>query len=163
MNISQSNNRNIAASASQIALRLYRLDGEIIDWLAKHSLTLLRLSIGIVYVWFGALKLFPGVSPIQGFIFEAMGFMPLEILYPLLAVWEVAVGLLFLSGKFPRLTILLMLTQMVGAMSPLVLRPDLIFVNFPYQFTLVGQYIVKDVILVSAALVLAAAVRKQGR
>jgi uncharacterized membrane protein YkgB len=92
-----------------------------------------------------------------------MGFMPLEILYPLLALWEVAVGLLFLSGKFPRLTIILMLTQMVGAMSPLVLRPDLIFVNFPYQFTLVGQYIVKDVILVSAALVLAAAVRKGGR
>ena len=163
MNITQINDRDIAASAAHLTLRLRRLDREIIAWCARNGLTLLRLSLGIIYVWFGALKLFPGVSPIQGFIFEAMGFMPLDILYPFLAVWEVAVGLLFLSGKFPRLTIFLMLTQMVGAMSPLVLRPDLIFVNFPYQFTLVGQYIVKDVILVTQALVLAPGVRGKGR
>jgi uncharacterized membrane protein YkgB len=69
------------------------------------------------------------------------------------------IGLGFIVWKFPRATLLLMLAQMGGAMSPFVLRPDLLFVHFPYQFNLVGQYIFKDIILVTAALVVGATAR----
>ncbi|MDX1994492.1 MAG: hypothetical protein SF029_19070 [bacterium] len=141
-----------------LTARYFQIEGLAVSLLAKHGFTLLRLSIALCYIWFGALKLVPGASPIEGFIFEAMGFLPLAFLYPLLAVWEIAVGVGFLTNKFPRVTIFLMLMQMGGAMSPLILRPDLIFTTFP-AYTLVGQYIVKDFILVAAALVLFVGVR----
>jgi uncharacterized membrane protein YkgB len=145
-------------------VNVWRARFELVDQLAtglmaKHGITLLRVAIGIVYVWFGALKLVSGVSPIEGFIRETMPFLPGDLFMPFLAVWEVAIGVGFIVWKFPRVTLLLMLAQMGGAMSPFILRPDLLFVNFPYQFTLVGQYIFKDIILVSAALVVGATAR----
>jgi uncharacterized membrane protein YkgB len=139
--------------------RFDKADKLVTGLLARYGLTLLRVCIGIVYVWFGALKLFQGVSPIEGFIREAMPFLPGDIFLPFLALWEVAIGIGFIVWKFPRITLLLMLAQMGGAMSPLVLRPDLVWQVFPYQFTLVGQYIFKDIILVSAALVIGATAR----
>jgi uncharacterized membrane protein YkgB len=139
--------------------RFESVDKAVTGLLAKHGLTLLRVCIGIVYVWFGALKLVQGVSPIEGFIREAMPFLPGDIFLPFLAIWEMAIGLGFIVWKFPRITLMLMLMQMGGAMSPMILRPDLFWQVFPYQFTLVGQYIFKDIILVSAALVVGATAR----
>lgn len=144
---------------SPLIQRVNRLDKLVTRFLARHSLTLLRISIGVVYIWFGALKLVPGLSPIESFIREAMPFLPGDIFMPVLAVWEILIGIGFISGKFKRATVILMLMQMGGAMSPLVLRPDLVFANFPYGWTLVGQYIFKDIILISAGLVILATAR----
>jgi uncharacterized membrane protein YkgB len=142
--------------------RFDQIDQKVTGLMARYGITLLRVAIGIVYIWFGALKLFQGVSPIEGFIRETMPFLPGDLFLPFLAVWEVAIGIGFIVWKFPRITVLLMLAQMGGAMSPFILRPDLLFVNFPYQFTLVGQYIFKDIILVTAALVVGATARGGG-
>lgn len=130
--------------------------------LAKHSLLLLRVSIGIVFVWFGALKLVPGLSPAEPLIRAAITFLPMNLFLPFLAIWEIAIGLGFITGKFQRLTIILLLLQMGGAMSPLLLAPDRIWVQFPFQWTLEGQYVFKDIILISAGLVIAATVRGGG-
>jgi len=151
-----------SAQESGLRARFERLDKTVTGLMARYGLTLLRVCIGIVYVWFGALKLVQGVSPIEGFIREAMPFLPGDIFLPFLAVWEMAIGLGFIVWKFPRITLLLLLMQMGGAMSPLILRPDLVWQTFPYQFTLVGQYIFKDIILVSAALVIGATARGGG-
>lgn len=142
--------------------RFEQADQIVTGLMAKYGITLLRVAIGVVYVWFGALKLVHGVSPIEGFIRETMPFLPGDIFLPFLAVWEMVIGVGFIVWKFPRVTLLLMLMQMGGAMSPFILRPDLLFVQFPYQFTLVGQYIFKDIILVSAALVIGATSRGGG-
>ena len=125
--------------------------------LARYSLTLLRLSVGIVFVWFGALKLVPGLSPAEPLIRGSITFLPMDLFLPFLAVWEMAIGFGFISGKFQRLTVGLLLLQMGGAMSPLLLRPDLIWASFPLVWTLEGQYVFKDIILISAGLVIAAA------
>lgn len=130
--------------------------------LAKHSLLLLRVSIGIVFAWFGALKLVPGLSPAEPLIRAAITFLPMNLFLPFLAIWEIAIGLGFITGKFQRLTIILLLLQMGGAMSPLLLAPDRIWVQFPFQWTLEGQYVFKDIILISAGLVIAATVRGGG-
>jgi uncharacterized membrane protein YkgB len=127
--------------------------------MARHSIALLRVSIGLVFVWFGALKLFPGLSPAEDLIRASMAFLPLDLFYPLLAVWEVVIGLGFISGRFMRLTLLLLALQMVGALSPIVLTPDRIFAQFPFVLTLEGQYIVKNLVLISGALVVGATVR----
>ncbi len=150
---------NTAQAATSLRARYEQLDRLVVGLMARHGITLLRVAIGIVYIWFGALKLAQGVSPIEGFIREAMPFLPGDIFMPFLAVWEMVIGLGFIVWRFPRVTLALMLMQMGGAMSPLILRPDLVWQTFPYQWTLVGQYIFKDIILITAALVIGATAR----
>jgi uncharacterized membrane protein YkgB len=130
-----------------------------VRFLAKHSLTLLRLSIGIVFIWFGALKLFPGLSPAEPLIRSAMWFMPLDYFIPFVSILEIIIGIGFVTGKFQRVTIILLLMQMAGAMSPIILSPERIWSEFPFVWTLEGQYVFKDIILISAGLVIGATVR----
>jgi uncharacterized membrane protein YkgB len=135
------------------------IDRTITSWMARMGITLLRVSVGIVFVWFGALKLVPGLSPAEDLIRATLPFLPMAFFIPFLGIWEVAIGLGFISGRFTRATILLMFLQMLGAASPLVLRPDWVFKVFPFALTLEGQYIVKNAVLISAALVVGATVR----
>ncbi len=139
-----------------------QVDRQITHWMAENGITLLRVSLGIIFFWFGALKLVPGLSPAEDMIRQTITFLPMNFFLPFLAVWEMLIGLGFITGKFMRLTILLLFLQMPGAMSPIVLRPDLVFTQFPYGLTLEGQYIVKNLVLMSAALVVGATVRGGG-
>lgn len=152
-------------TAESLNQRLQTADKQVTRMLARHSLLLLRVSIGIVFVWFGALKLIPGMSPAEPLIRAAYGFLPEALMTPfilMIAVLEIVIGLGFISGKFMRATVLLLLAQMAGAMSPIVLAPDRMWASFPFVFTLEGQYVVKDIILISAGLVIGATVRGGG-
>jgi uncharacterized membrane protein YphA (DoxX/SURF4 family) len=147
-------------SRTQFIYRLFdKVDTDVVMWMAKNGLTLLRISIGVIFFWFGALKLIPGASPAETLVRETLPFLPMALFLPLLAIWEIVIGLGFITGKFLRLTILLMFLQMIGAASPLLLNPAAVFVKFPFVLTLEGQYIVKNAVLVSAAFVIGATVR----
>ena len=146
-------------STKTLSTRFDKVDTIIVKWMAKNGLTLLRISVGIVFLWFGALKLIPGASPAEILVRETLPFLPMELFLPVLAIWEMAIGLGFITGKFMRLTILLMFFQMIGAAAPIVLNPTAVFVKFPFVLTLEGQYIVKNAVLVSAAFVIGATVR----
>ncbi len=137
----------------------HRIDTAITRWMARYGITLLRISLGIVFVWFGALKFFPALSPAENLIRESITFLPMNLFLPFLAVWEIVIGLGFLTGKFTRLTILLLFLQMPGTISPVFLRPDLVFTQFPFGLTLEGQYIVKNLVLISAGLVIGSTAR----
>jgi uncharacterized membrane protein YkgB len=124
----------------------------------------LRFSLGIVYLWFGALKLIPGLSPAEEiarktFAVLTLGLVPQGLDMVLLALLECAIGFNFLRGKHPRITLGLMAFQMVGAMAPLIFFPGEVFRVFPIAPTLEGQYILKNLVLIGAAMVLAATVR----
>jgi uncharacterized membrane protein YkgB len=80
----------------------------------------------------------------------------------LLAVWEVAIGIGFLIGKAKRVVLVMLLLQMAGAMSPLILAPERLWETFPLVWTLEGQYVFKDIILISAGLVIGASNRGGG-
>ncbi len=136
-----------------------RIDEAVTRWMAKHGPVLLRISMGIVFFWFGALKLIPGLSPAENLIRVTLPFLPMNLFLPTLALWEMLIGLGFITGKFLRVTILLLFLQMPGTVSPMLLRPDLVFTQFPFGLTLEGQYIVKNLVLMSAALVIGALVR----
>lgn len=139
-----------------------RLDRNITAWMARTGILLLRISMGIVFVWFGALKLAPGLSPAEGLITGSLGFLPLNLFLPFLALWEITIGVGLIWGRWMRLTLLLLFLQMPGTVSPVVLRPDLVFTAFPFGLTLEGQYIVKNLILISAGLVIGSTVRGGG-
>jgi len=141
-------------------LRLERADRQVTALLAKHSITLLRVAIGLVYVWFGVLKFFPGTSPAEPLVHATMAqFVPMALFLPFLALWETFIGVSFIIGRWPRITIALMLLQMGGAMSSILFASDRLWVSFPFVWTLEGQYVFKDIILVSAALVIGATAR----
>ncbi|MCS7056548.1 MAG: DoxX family protein [Thermoflexales bacterium] len=140
------------------------VDLRITRWMARHGITLLRIGLGIVFFWFGAIKLIPGLSPAQDLAARTInmltfGLVPPAISVPGLAIWECAIGLGLISGKFMRVTILLLLVQMLGTLTPLALFPGETWRIFPIAPTLEGQYIIKNIVLVSAALVIGATVR----
>ena len=145
--------------------RLDQLDRVATHLMARYGLRLLSISMGLVFVWFGALKLQSGVSPAEPLIRDTLDFLPGSLIDPLimlLAVWEVAIGIGFLSGKAKRIVLILLLMQMGGAMSPLIVAPERLWETFPYIWTLEGQYVFKDIILISAGLVIGATHRGGG-
>lgn len=139
--------------------RFDRLDRAITGWMARYGLVILRIGLGIVFFWFGALKLVPGLSPAEDLVRATVYFIDPDIFLPVLAVWEMAIGLGLIAGKFMRLTLLLLFLQMPGTALPLVLKPDAVWTTFPFGLTLEGQYIVKNLVLIGAGLVLGGTVR----
>jgi uncharacterized membrane protein YkgB len=141
-----------------------RLDTRITSWMAENGVNLTRIALGIVFTWFGVLKFFPHMSPAAdlasrtverlsfGLISQSLG------LY-IIATWEVVIGMGLLIGRYLRVTLLLLFAQMVGTMTPLFLFPSETFQAIPYSPTLEGQYIVKNLVLIGAALVVGATVR----
>jgi len=153
---------------AKLAKDLDRVDARIVAWLERHSAQMLRASLGVVFLWFGALKFFPGLSPAQELATRTIdvlsfGLVPPSVSIYVLAAWESVIGLGLLSGVFQRLTLLLLLAQMLGTVTPVVLFPAEVFSRAPYAPTLEGQYIIKNLVLVSAALVLGARVRSEAR
>ena len=141
-----------------------RIDRRITGWMARDGLLLLRIALGVVFLWFGALKLVPGLSPAEtlaGRTIETLtlGLVPVSVAVPILALWEVAIGVGLLVGRWMRVILALLFVQMLGTITPLVLFPAETFTQFPWAPTLEGQYIVKNVVLVTAAIVLGATVR----
>lgn len=142
--------------------RFDQVDRAITQWMAQTGLVFLRISLGVVFFWFGALKLFPDASPAADLIRESITFLPSDIFIPFLGIWEMVIGVGFITGRWLRLTILLMGLQMAGAVSPIILQPEAVWQTFPFELTLEGQYIVKNVVLIGAALVIGATVRGGG-
>lgn len=120
-----------------------------------NTTNLLKWSIGIVYVWFGALKFFSGMSPAEMLAKDTIrvltfGAIPDDINILLLAIWEVAVGLMLISSVFVRFAVKAALVHMLFTFTPLLFFPDVSFTHAPYGFTLIGQYILKNLVFAVA-------------
>jgi len=129
--------------------------------LIAHSVGGLRVSMGLMFVVFGALKLFPGVSPAQNLVETTTARLTLGLVHggvalALVATLECVIGLALLSGRAMRATVALLGVQMIGILSPLVLMPGRLFAGPHGAPTLEGQYVIKDIVLVAVTLVLAA-------
>lgn len=150
--------------AAPVPAPLDPIDRRITQWMARHGVTLTRLALGVVFLWFGALKFIPGWSPAEDLATRTLarlsfGAISRPAALALLAGWEVLIGLGLLSGKFLRVTLLLLGVQMIGTLTPLVLFPGETFRVVPVAPTLEGQYIIKNLVLIAAALVVGATVR----
>jgi uncharacterized membrane protein YphA (DoxX/SURF4 family) len=133
-------------------------------WLSENSLNLLRISIGIIYVWFGALKFFPNLSPADQLAKDTIylitfGLIPNNVSIILLAFWETLLGVVLIIGVWRKAVFYILLIHMICTFVPLFFFEDVSFTSSPYAFTLVGQYIMKNLIIICAALVLNAQAR----
>jgi uncharacterized membrane protein YphA (DoxX/SURF4 family) len=152
------------ATVARVAARLGAIERACTRWLIAYSIAILRVSVGAIFLAFGALKFFPGVSPAQNLV-EAttailtFGLVPGSVALVAVATLECVIGLLLISGRAPRAGVYLLGMQLIGILSPLVLLPGRLFAGPHGAPTLEGQYVLKDLIIVGAALVLAAAAR----
>lgn len=140
------------------------IDRKLTTLMSRHGVTLLRISVGVVFLWFGVLKFFPGLSPAEDLATRTIGLLsfgvvPSRLALNILAAWETAVGLGLILGLCLRATLLLLWLQMLGTLAPVFLFPDAVFNHVPYAPTLEGQYIIKNLVLASAGLVVGATVR----
>ena len=135
-----------------------RIDPIIAGWMNRHGILLLRISLGIVFVWYGALKTF-GISPAQELVVKTVYWVDPQWFVPFLGYWEILIGVGLLYRPLVRLAILLLLFQMPGTMMPLFLLPEVCFTSIPFGLTIEGQYIIKNVVLISAAIVVGGTVR----
>ena len=129
----------------------------------RLSFPMLRVALAIVYVWFGILKPF-GVSPAEPLVLATVSWMPLFAPHTWLAVigwWEVLIGLTFLHPRTTRIAIGLLALQMGGTLLPLAILPEVTFQpgRWPWAPTVEGQYIIKNVLIIAAALTLGGRVR----
>lgn len=141
------------------------LDRGIAAFMRRWSVFALRMSLAIIFIWFGALKPF-GLSPAGPLVEATVGWMPLFTPPTWVAIigwWEVAIGITFLFHRTLRIAIGLLALQMVGTFLPLVLLPQVVFQpgHIPYAPTMEGQYIVKNLLIISAALTVGGTVRQR--
>jgi len=140
------------------------MESKATTWLTQNAMNLLRISIGIIYVWFGALKFFPNLSPADQLAKDTIylitfGLIPNDISILLLALWETALGIVLILGVWRHVAFYILLLHMICTFVPLFFFEDISFTDTPYAFTLVGQYIMKNLIIICAALVLNAHAR----
>ena len=135
------------------------LDIFVTQFMSKWGVTLLRYSLGIIYIWFGILKPF-GLSPAQELVENTVyWFSNPSDFVPILGWWEVIIGITMCIKPLIRFSIFLLFIQMPGTFLPLVLLPEVCFTNFPFGLTTEGQYIIKNLIIISAAIVVGSTVR----
>ena len=135
-----------------------KVDKSIVSWMKKEGLIFLRYSLAIVFIWFGLLKSF-GYSPASELVTKTVYWFDPSWFVPFLGWWEFAIGFCLLLKPLIRTGIFLMFLQMIGTFLPLVLLPSIVYGPVPLSLTLEGQYIVKNIVLIAAAIVIGSHVR----
>ncbi len=133
---------------------LYRFDAWFIEWLRRYGITLLRYSVAVVFIWFGALKIF-GHSPVGYIIGDTYRFMPFRQFMLALGIWEVLVGIGLATKLFLRVTLALFWLQMFGTLCAVIFNPDLFFTGGnPLLLTVEGEFLIKNLTLITAGMVI---------
>ena len=125
----------------------------------KVEVPILNLSLFIIFFWFGLLKPL-GISPAEDLIISTVDWMPFFepiVWCKIIGIWEIFIGVFFLFNKTIKYALLLLFLQMTGTFIPLFKLTDVCFQAdmIPYAPTLEGQYIIKNIIIIAAALLLA--------
>ena len=128
-------------------------------WIHSHSVDILRISVSVIFLWFGALKLIEGVSPVQDLAISTirtltLGLVSDTVIIYGLALTEVLIGLSLLFDICLKQVLYLYYFQIVGTFTPLFIYPEVTFTSPPFCLSLQGQYIVKNLVILAAGLVI---------
>lgn len=140
------------------------MDRTIAAAMRRIGIPALRYSLAVIFIWFGILKPL-GMSPAADLVLSTTAWLPVfepNTWLHVIGVWEVAIGVTFLFHRTVRIAIALLALQMVGTFMPLVLLPNVTFQpgRIPYAPTMEGQYIIKNLLIISAALTIGGTVRR---
>jgi len=129
------------------------------DKLKTKNIPMLRLSIGIIFFWFGLVKFFPGISPAEDLASSTICALTFNVTSPptcviILAIFESLIGLLLIVGKFLKPVLALLFLHMLGTLLTFFIFPHLMFLKLPYVLTMQGQYVMKNIIILAACITL---------
>ena len=141
------------------------IDRKISKFMERWGVLSVRISFGIIFIWFGILKPL-GISSAESLVIATVPWLPIfkgEVWVSIIGWWEVLIGIAFLFRKTIRIAIALLALQMVGTFLPLIVLPEITFQSgyFPFAPTMEGQYIIKNLMIISAALVVGGTVHRQ--
>lgn len=142
--------------------KLDELDIRIAQWLERIGHIAHRVCLGVFFIWLGILKTF-GVTTATSLIAKVVYWGDPETLVPLLGWWEVAIGVCILIRPLIRIALVLLVIRLPGTLLALVVLQDICFFQFPFAPTIEGQYLIKDAIILSAALIMGGTVRQEDR
>lgn len=132
----------------------------ITKWMARNGTAILRMAMGVIFVWFGFLKYFPALNVADDIapktILSLFPWLSEIVAMRLLATVECLIGLGLLTGYRMKITLFLLFSQMLGTLLPLILLPGETWSATPFVPTLLGQYIIKNVVLISGGIVIGA-------
>ena len=149
------------ALPAAVRRRFDAVDERIAGWMEHWGVTVLRIALGVVFVWFGALKVI-GKSPVEDLVRETAYFVPGDFVVPAIGVWEIIIGLGLLFPIALRLTLLMFWAQMAGTFLVLVVHPGLSFQDGnPLLLTVEGEFVIKNLVLMAAGLVIGSQVRRR--
>jgi uncharacterized membrane protein YkgB len=138
-----------------------RIDSFLIPWLRRWSLPVLRVSLGMVFVWFGALKVF-GVTPVFDLVAATVYWVDPDWFVPTLGVAEILIGIGLIGGWLLRWVLLAFVAQMVGTALVFVTLPEVAFQDSnPLRLTVEGEFVIKNLVLLAAGLVVGATIKPQ--
>lgn len=141
-------------------MKFKEVDKKIVLWLGHYGLKALRFSIAIIFIWFGFLKVID-YSPATELVKQTVYWVDSSWFIPFLGWWEVIIGFCFLFRPMIRVGIFLLVPQMAGTFLPLIVLSNVVFQQGSFLLpTLEGQYIIKNLVIIAAAMVIGATVRK---
>ena len=136
--------------------KLEKVDQNIAKQMKTWSVPAVRISFAIIFLWFGILKPL-GLSSAIPIVKSTVSWIPFfepNVWVAIIGWWEVAIGVLFLFKKTTRIAIALLFLQMFGTFMPLLFLPEVVYQNNNvFLPTMEGQYIIKNLMIISAALV----------
>ncbi|HET7477042.1 MAG TPA: DoxX family protein [Dermatophilaceae bacterium] len=142
----------VSASPSRALAR--RLDDKVTDALRPLVMPVLRIALGMVFVWFGLLKVI-NASPVGGLVAGTLPWAPAGFIVPTLGSVEVLLGLGLVTGIMLRLVLPALVAHLAGTFLTFAMLPGLMFHHHnPLLLTENGEFVMKNAVLISAALVL---------
>ena len=130
--------------------RLLAIPDVVNVWLARK---LLVGSLALTFFWFGALKI-AGVSPVIALLKATFPFMANDPYLSMLGGLEILAAAGLLIPRLRPITLALIICHLIGTLSIVVIAPHVVFApEFPI-LTMEGEFVVKNLVLISASLVL---------
>jgi diguanylate cyclase (GGDEF)-like protein len=152
--------RGLPAPVAALVQRLRRIERAIILVTARHGMAVLRISVALVFIWFGALKV-TGTSPVEDLVTKVVYLVPKTFALQVLGWTEILVGVLLLFRVALRLAMAMFFVHMPGTFLILLLHPDLAFQHGnPLLLTTIGEFVVKNLVLIAAGIVIVSTVRQ---
>lgn len=127
------------------------------QWIRENNLNILRVCVSIIFLWFGILKFIEGVSPVQDLAISTIKTLTFdlfsdEVVIYGLALTEVYVGICMLLKISLNSTLYILYFQIIGTFMPFFIYPEITFTKVPFSLSFEGQYIVKNIVIIAAAI-----------
>ena len=133
--------------------KISKLDKLMVKDMRKWGIPVLRVALGIVFLWFGALKIF-GVTPVADLVGQTYSFFPVTEFLVFLGVWEVVIGIGLILKIFLRSVLAMLWLQMLGTFIASILEPSMFFNGNIFLLTIEGEFLVKNLVLVASGIVI---------